>query len=342
MISKNDTLEHLYTDDFFKTIFNTATESWVLTDKQGIIRMINPVTKQMFGYEEDELIGEKIEVLMPKEGRNEHVPLRESYVKHPRKRPHGIGVEVFGLHKDKSIFPVEISLNYYRVNDDIYALAVIIDITKRKEKEKQLQDALLEKEQLKREKIEAELEVLKNQVSPHYFFNSLSVLSPLIYIDQKKSQEFTEKLANTYRYLLEIREKFTVTVREELEFIRDYEFLQTVRFEDKFSIVYDISDNDLDKNIIPFSIQILIENVFKHNALYKEEKLIISINSHGEGIRVENNINKRIDSKVQSFGIGLKNMSEQYKYFSNHEPEFNKTSTTYQAWIPFIKSPEII
>ncbi|PIA80686.1 hypothetical protein BFR04_15870 [Gaetbulibacter sp. 4G1] len=335
MISNPANLD-LYTEDFFKTIFNTATESWVLTNKTGNIVMVNPITEQMFGYKEKELIGKKVEVLMPKSGREEHVPLRNSYVKHPRKRPHGIGVEVLGLHKDEHTFPVEISLNYYRKEDEIYALAVIIDITQRKQKEKQLQEALLLVEKLKHEKVQTELKVLKNQVSPHYFFNSLSVLVPLISIDPIKSQEFTERLANTYRYILEIRDKLTVTVEEELSFIKDYEFLQLARFGEKFVINYNIKDTDLNKKIIPFSIQILLENVFKHNALYKDKKINIDINSVTGGIQVENNINKRIESTVKSLGIGLKNINNQYEYLSDLKPKFKENENLYQAWIPFI------
>ncbi len=337
MISKVENL-NIYNEDFFKTIFSTATESWVITDAQANIVMVNPIIEDMFGYKGGELLGKKIEVLMPKEGRKEHVPLRNSFIKHPRKRPHGIGVEVMGLHKDKYEFPVEISLNYYKKDNEVYALAVIIDITQRKKQERQLQDALVQIEKLKREKIEAELKVLKNQISPHYFFNSLSVLVPLIQIDPEKSRKFTEKLANTYRYILKIRDKFTVTVEEELMFIKDYEFLQAVRFTGKFIINYDIDKTDLNKKIIPFAIQILIENAFKHNALYKDNKLIISIKSYNNGVQVENNINRLIDSKVQSFGIGLKNINKQYDFLSNEGPVFNKSNSVYQAWIPFVES----
>lgn len=332
-----------YTEDFLKTIFNTATESWVLTNSEGVIVMINPITEAMFGYNEKELLGKKIEVLMPQSGRKEHVPLRNSYIKHPRKRPHGIGVEVLGLKKDNTEFPVEISLNYYKSTKAAYALAVIIDITLRKEKDRLLQEALLEKEQLKREKIEAELQVLKNQVSPHYFFNSLSVLVPLINIDVNKSKEFVEKLAHTYRYILDIRDKLMVTVEEELSFIKDYEFLQNVRFKDKFEIEYKIDEKDLGKKILPFSLQVLLENVFKHNALYKDKKLYILIKSHNKGLQIENNIVQRIDSKIESFGIGLKNIKKQYEYVTkNNKPVFDITDKTYKAWIPFINKSKLV
>ena len=337
MSYKNNELSFC-TKDFLETIFNTATESWVLTDREGGIIMINPVTEAMFGYKKAELIGKKIEVLMPKEGRKEHVPLRNNYVKHPRKRPHGIGIEVFGLHKNNNKFPVEISLNYYKTEDDIFALAVIIDITKRKEKDRLLQEAILEKEQLKREKVEAELQVLKNQVSPHYFFNCLSVLVPLIDIDSKKSKDYIEKLAQTYRYILDIRDRFTVTVKEELDFIKDYEFLQSVRFKDKFTVKYEVDEKDLIKCILPFSIQILIENVFKHNAFYGNKKIAIIIKSHEKGIQVENNIVKRIDSNIESFGIGLKNIKKQYAHLTSEKPKFSSDDEVYKAWIPFVKN----
>jgi PAS domain S-box-containing protein len=134
------------TEDFLETIFNTATESWVVTDREGTIIKVNPITESMFGYEEKEMLGRKIEILMPKADRKDHVPLRKSYIKFPKKRPHGIGVEVLGVHKKGKEFPVEISLNYYKTEKDIYALAVIIDITKRKEIDRLLKEYLLEKE----------------------------------------------------------------------------------------------------------------------------------------------------------------------------------------------------
>lgn len=329
---------NLYTEDFFKTIFHTATESWILSDKKGKIIMVNPMVREMFGYEQEELLGKKVEVLMPKENRKEHVPVREDYVKSPKKRPHGIGIEVEGLHKNNYKFPIEISLNYYKDEGEVYALAVVIDISKRKEKEKELQLALIENEKIKKEKVAYELKVLKNQINPHYFFNSLSVLAPLISIDQNKSKEFTEKLAYTYRYILKTRNKLTVTIQEELNFIKDYELLQTVRFTDKFIINYNIDKKDLNKNILPFSIQLLIENAFKHNALYKNKKLVINIMSKNNGVMVENNINEKINakSKYQSFGIGHESINKQYEYMSNEKVIIDKENLFFRVWIPFI------
>ncbi len=336
-MSSNNEIENFCTEDFLETIFNTATESWVLTNSLGNIVKINPITESMFGYKAEELLGQKIEVLMPSKERKAHVPLRNGYIQKPRKRPHGIGVEVLGLRKNNTEFPVEISLNYYKTEKEVYGLAVIIDISLRKEIERKLREAVLEKEQLKREKIEAELQVLKNQVSPHYFFNCLSVLVPLIDIDPERSKDYIEKLAKTYRYILEIRDRFTVTVAEELDFIKDYEFLQSVRFKDKFSIIYDVDHDDLMKNILPFSIQILIENVFKHNAFYKDNKIIIEISSIDKGIQISNNIVKRIDSKIESFGLGLKNIKKQYEHLTDIKPRFHIENDLYKAWIPFVR-----
>lgn len=333
-IIKHDLNINIY--GFFETIFHTATESWILCDRKGNIKMVNPVTLKMFGYKEEEILEKKIETLMPKKERKEHVTLRKGYVDAPRKRPHGIGVEVFGLRKSGKEFPVEISLNYYEFKEELYVLAVVIDITKRKQKEKELHEAEIEKEKLKNEKLEYELKALKNQVSPHYFFNSLSVLTPLIIYDQEKSKAFTEKLANTYRYILEIRDRLTVTVSEELEFIKDYEFLQAVRFDNKFIIDYKVDEEGKKKHVLPFSIQVLIENAFKHNALYEDNKLNISIESDKKGIYVRNNIITKMDSKIQSLGVGLKNIDSQYSSLADLEISYSKQGDIFTAFIPYI------
>lgn len=322
--------------NFFATIFDTATEAWILIDDTGSIQMINPRVTEMFGYEEEELLGKKIEVLMPKEARYEHVGLREEYFEAPKKRPHGIGVEVLGLHKEQYTFPVEIGLNYHRYNDRIYSLAVITDITVRRDKEQKLQKSLIEKEQLKQERIKSELKALKNQVNPHYLFNCLSVLSPLIVQDQGKSQKFTNKLAQTYRYILELRERQTVKVKEELKFIEDYLYLQRVRFEDKFTITIDLTEEYLNKHILPLSIQLLIENAFKHNAIYVTNKLHIKIRVEDEELIIENNIIPKMNFEENSFGIGLKSIEEGYNYLSDKKPDFIKKHQSFIAKIPFI------
>ena len=325
-----------FNSNFFATIFATATEAWILIDVSGVIQMINPRTSEMFGYEEKELLGKKIEILMPNTARRDHVTLRAEYFINPRKRPHGIGVEVLGLHKDKHTFPVEIGLNYHVYESDTYALAVITDITLRKEKERNLQKSLIEKEQLKSEKIKSELKALKNQINPHYLFNCLSVLNPLIVLDPKKSQQFTTKLAQTYRYILELKDKHTVTVKDELKFIDDYLFLQRVRFEDKFMIRIRVNEKDLLKKIVPLSLQLLLENAFKHNAIYLENKLIIEISSEETGIVISNNLIPKIDLESTSFGIGLENLQKRYSYLSNNKPEFMKNNQSFTAKIPFI------
>lgn len=122
----------------FETIFNHVNEGILIVDARGKIILANPKVNEMFGYEEDELLGKEVEVLIPEELGHRHVDYRESYMKHPVKRPMGKNISLFGSKKGGLKFPIEISLSYYETAEGLYVIAFIIDITTRYEQQEKI------------------------------------------------------------------------------------------------------------------------------------------------------------------------------------------------------------
>jgi len=124
--------------DIFETIFNSATESLIISNNRGIIENINPATEELFGYSKKELIGKTIDVLIPKNVRKHHSSYRDKYYEKPTKRKMGEGRDLYGQKKDGSIVPLEISLNHIGSGEELRILAMITDITERKKIEKKI------------------------------------------------------------------------------------------------------------------------------------------------------------------------------------------------------------
>lgn len=122
-------------NDSFRALFNYASIGILIANAQGEIQMANKFIEQQFGYTEDELMGRKVETLIPPRYKDRHIKHRENFSHNPHSRPMGLGIELSGLKKDGSEFPVEVSLGYYKIEDNNYALAFISDITQRKETE---------------------------------------------------------------------------------------------------------------------------------------------------------------------------------------------------------------
>lgn len=173
----------------------------------------------------------------------------------------------------------------------------------------------IQQEELKRAHLALQYQSLKDQVRPHFLFNSLSSLATLINTDTKKATLFVHKLSDVYRYVLEQRETELVPLREDLKFMEDYVFLQKIRFGENLQIESKL-DLDLNRMVIPLSLQMLVENAIKHNEISKDHPLIIEISSTGKGhVIVKNNLQLREVSEP-SLGTGLENLRKQITYFS--------------------------
>lgn len=169
---------------------------------------------------------------------------------------------------------------------------------------------------IEKEKALYQFEVLKNQINPHFLFNSLNVLASLTYQDAEKANLFTKKLSTVYRYLLTTHGQLKVTLKEELSFVDSYLYLEHIRFEDTLSINIEDSKKEHNRFVIPASIQMLVENAIKHNISTKSSPLVIHICINDEVIIVSNNLQLR--NYVTRNETGLKNLQRQYALYDKH------------------------
>lgn len=183
-----------------------------------------------------------------------------------------------------------------------------------------------------KEKMEYLYTTLKTQINPHFLFNSLNVLSSLIYEDPRRANVYTKKLSNTYRYFLSTNMQDQVTVKEEIVFLESYIFLLSIRFEDALKIV--ITGNvEIQEQIVPVSIQLLLENAIKHNIASREVPLTVVINIMPNYIEVINNLQLRLN--IEESGHGLINLQRQYALY-NKRVVISNTREHFSVRIPYL------
>lgn len=202
---------------------------------------------------------------------------------------------------------------------------------------KQWKNAIVEAEILKRESIESQFAALKNQIDPHFLFNSLNALDSLISQSPKKAKEFVSKFSKVYRYVLDVKDKLVIEIKEELEFIKSYYFLQKIRHNENLTLSINVEAEKLNYFIPALSIQMLVENAIKHNEISSKYPLHIEIFSD-KGYLVVSNILRPKKGKVEkSTGIGIQNLKERYKHFSSRGPLFTVDNEKYIAKLPILK-----
>jgi Putative regulator of cell autolysis len=212
----------------------------------------------------------------------------------------------------------------------IWILAVFVNLFFRYWK-----NAILREEQLKRESLALQYESLKNQVNPHFLFNSLNVLTSLIEKDTTASVKYVKQLSDVFRYVLDQNTRELVPLETELKFIESYNFLQHIRFGDNFRI--EIQFREKHFLIVPMALQILIENAVKHNEISTENPLVITISDDADFIVISNNIQPR-SNLPESNQIGLKNLSFQYEFLSGKHIEIRNDTRTFVVKLPKIKA----
>ena len=188
-------------------------------------------------------------------------------------------------------------------------------------------------QEVEREKAKYQLEALRNQINPHFLFNSLNVLASLAYTDGEKANLFTKRLSAVYRYLLSNNSNQTVPIGDELEFVNKYIYLIRARFGE--SVKVDISDlrNSSSGHIIPVSIQMLVENAIKHNVCTVQSPLKIRITIDDRHISVSNNLQLR--SMSAKSGIGLRNIERQYA-LQNKSIAVSRTPSVFSVTLPVL------
>ena len=177
---------------------------------------------------------------------------------------------------------------------------------------------------------------LKNQVNPHFLFNSLNILDAIVQDGEKEEASlYIHKLAGIYRYMLQHDNQKLVTLGEEVTFVTMYADLLRVRFPEGFNVYQLIRDEDLARKVVPCTLQLLLENVTKHNAISAEKPLRIGVSTDGEYLTMENDRIPRASAPV-STGLGLPYLRKQYMDLSGKEILVEQTEDTFRVRIPLL------
>ena len=196
------------------------------------------------------------------------------------------------------------------------------------------QQTLLENQRLAAENIRNRHEALKNQLNPHFLFNSLNTLDGLIGFDNEKAHEYLQNLSLTFRYTIQNKE--ITTLKEELNFTETYACLMKIRYGENLNIQYALDEKYDCFFITPLSLQVLIENAIKHNVINDRHPLTIHIETtENDSIRVSNDIQPKINAEAGE-GIGLANLVERYHLLFNKDVVITKNDV-FSVEIPLIK-----
>lgn len=202
---------------------------------------------------------------------------------------------------------------------------------------KQSESEMLKNEQLQRARVEAELEALKNQIDPHFIFNSLNTLSHLIEEQPLKAKWFNDNLADVYRYILQNKGRELVLLREEMGFMYDYFSLLTIRFENAVLLQTAIDPVLFDQYLIPpISLQVLMENAIKHNEFSDASPLVVDLSMQGEQLVFSNQVHKKVLRKPSS-KIGLTNLRERYKLTTGKDIGIVEDGQRFIVSLPVLK-----
>ena len=342
-------------EEKYRTLIEKAVDGIIIT-QHGKLKFVNKAFCELIQYNEEELIGKPyLDYVVP----DDH-QLMNAY--HKRRME---GEEFQTMYrskiykKDGSVLEVELNTRTSEYNKQPAAFVIIRDITDRMQTEEELRKAKTELEllnqnleirvkestlklteantqliRLQKENLQSQFEVLRQQVNPHFLFNSLNVLTSLIKLEPDLAEQFTEHLSKVYRYVLENKDNDLVSLQTELDFLDAYIFLLNIRFMDKIVVKVDIADNKKELLILPLALQLLIENAIKHNSMSKKNPLKIEITIENKNVlNVMNNLQER-ESHMVSTGVGLRNIEHRYHLLEMPKPEFIKTETKFIARIP--------
>ena len=195
----------------------------------------------------------------------------------------------------------------------------------------------IERVAAERKQLELQFEALKTQLSPHYLFNSLNTISSLLQESPEQSEMFIRRLVQTYQYILATRNRQLATLAEETEFVRAYNYLLRVRFQDALKIDIDLPEEALAWQLPPLSLQILVENAVKHNIISEQEPLVIRIHLDAKAnLHVSNNYTQPPEDTV-SFKVGLENIRRRYAYFTERAVQVLE-SDQYEVVLPLLQN----
>ena len=197
---------------------------------------------------------------------------------------------------------------------------------------RQWKNSAVEAERFKKESIRAQFESLKNQVNPHFLFNSLNTLSSLIDHDKELSKEFLDDLSAVYRYVLQHKDEEIVRLKTELDFILSFTQLLKKRHGDRVAFHFNVAKEDLFKGIPPMTLQMLIENAVKHNVASRKKPLKVEVFSQNGHLVIRNNLQKK--KNVSSTGVGLANIRNRYAFLVEKNIKVLENDEYFEVTIP--------
>lgn len=200
-----------------------------------------------------------------------------------------------------------------------------------------LKKSIREEEQSKQAIVQAQLDALRNQAQPHFFFNSLNTLRDIIDQNPKEdAKEFVDKLADIYRFILDSGNVNLIALRQELKFAKAYIHVQKERFGENLKLDWNIPDAVMDKMIVPMSLQLLLENAIKHNVISKAKPLTIQINVEDEQLVVTNPIQLK-STKLPSTKLGLLNIRKRYSLIVDDPVLIQNKDNSFVVALPLLK-----
>jgi LytS/YehU family sensor histidine kinase len=196
-------------------------------------------------------------------------------------------------------------------------------------------DSIVKAERLQKEKAQVQFDNLKTQLNPHFLFNALTSLNSLIFEDQALASRFLQQLSKVYRYVLQHKDKTTVTLETELSFIDHYVSLLRTRFKDSLRILFLVEEADKGLNIVPVTLQILIENALKHNVVDQNKPLTITIRTFDHSLEVRNNVQlkRRVE---ESNKLGLEKLRGVYGYLTTRPVIIEDDGNSFSVKIPLL------
>jgi sensor histidine kinase YesM len=194
----------------------------------------------------------------------------------------------------------------------------------------------IEAEQLRSEKLASQNQTLKDQLNPHFLFNSLNTLSNLVYEDADRSAAFIQKLSRIYRYVLEVQQEELVSLELELDFAENYLELQKIRFGENLNFRLEVSKPQ-GLFLPPLSLQLLLENAVKHNIASTENPLFIHILQKGKELWISNTYQPKSSQNEPSTGVGLNNIRSRYLLLSKVPPEVVQSEHEFSVMLPLLK-----
>jgi len=188
---------------------------------------------------------------------------------------------------------------------------------------------------LKQLATQAQLDALKSQIDPHFLFNNFSTLTALIEEDKEQAIKYVTVLASVYRYVMQANDNNTIQLKDELAFIDVYIYLYKIRYPNGIILNIDIPNDKKLMMICPMTLQLLIENVVKHNTITSVTPLTIAICIQDNWLVCTNNLQPKFTAE-DGAGIGIKNIKERYKILTAQTPVFEKTTSSFIVKIPLL------